>query len=81
MKPKNDAGHSKKQAAHKTPDPSGRSSPPQARVDVERIARLAGLPLVERKAKKGSFRLWLSPLPRPDSTPGKKGEQDRQQQP
>jgi hypothetical protein len=81
MKPKNDAGHSKQQAAHKNPDPGDRSSRPQARVDLERIARLAGLPLVEGKAKQGSVRLWLSPLPGPDSTPGKKGEQDRQQQP
>ena len=81
MKPKNDAKDSQKQAVHKNPDPGERGSRPQARVDLERIARLAGLPLVEGKAKKGSVRLWLSPLPGPDSTPGKKGEQDHQQQP
>jgi hypothetical protein len=81
MKPKNDTEDPQKPVEHKNPDPSGRCAPPQARVDVERIAQIAGLPLVERKAKKGSFRLWLSPLPKPDSRPGKKGEQDRQQQP
>ena len=81
MKQKNDTEDPQKPVEHKTPDPGDRSAPHQARVDMERIARLAGLPLVEGKAKKGSFRLWLSPLPRPDSTPGKKGEEDCQQQP